>query len=276
MKKRKNKYTLLILIIFAIVMISISIVYAILSQKINITGKVTLREKQDTNKGYNVTYTIRNKWMVDNKYVFQISMTLENNTDELLDGWKISIENPENGEMLNYYNVNCSVNDKTIEFSNVSYNSQIPSKGQVTFEFQIATTNPYYKPGNIIINGSSNPEPEEPDNPSEPEEKKLDVKMEKENQWGSGNEIYTQIKVIVKNIGNTEIHSWQFDISFENETSIEQMWNVKIERINEKIYRISNSDYNGVIQTGSELSFGGIIKGSTIDNNFEIINISLK
>lgn len=276
MKKRKNKYTLLILIIFAIVMISISIVYAILSQKINITGKVTLGEKQDTNKGYNVTYTIRNKWMADNKYVFQISMTLENNTDELLDGWKISIENPENGEMLNYYNVNCSVTDKTIEFSNVSYNSQVPSKGQVTFEFQIATTNPYYKPGNIIINGSSNSEPEEPDNPSEPEEKKLDVKMEKENQWGAGNEIYTQIKVIVKNVGNTEIHSWQFDISFENETSIEQMWNVKIEKINEKIYRISNSDYNGVIQTDSELSFGGIIKSSTMDNNFEIINISLK
>ncbi len=113
MKNRKNKYTILILIIFAIIMISLSIVYAILSQKINIVGKVTLGEKQDTNKGYNVTYTIRNKWNANNKYVFQISMTLENNTDELLDGWRISIENPENGEMLNYYNVNCKVTDST-------------------------------------------------------------------------------------------------------------------------------------------------------------------
>ena len=54
------------------------------------------------------------------------------------------------------------------------------------------------------------------------------------------------------------------------------MWNVKTEKISDKQYRISNSDYNGVIQNGSELSFGGIIKSNTIDNNFDIINISLK
>ena len=118
-------------------------------------------------------------------------MTLENNTDELLDGWKISIENPENGEVLNYYNVNCNVTANTIKFSNVSYNAQVPSKGKVTFEFQIATTNPYYKPENIIINGSSIEKTEEP------EQKNIQVNMEKEGQWGTEGEYYTQIKVIM-------------------------------------------------------------------------------
>ena len=257
-------------------MISISIVYAILNQKINIVGKVTLGENQDIQKGYNVTYTIRNKWISDNKYVFQISMTLENNTDELLDGWKISIEKPENGEILNYYNVNCNVTDKTIEFSNLSYNAQIPSKEKLTFEFQIATTNPYYKPGNIIINGISNSKPEQPDKPSEPEEKKLEVKIEKENQWGAEGEYYTQIKVIIKNTGNTEIHSWQFDVKFEIQTTIEQMWNVNAEKINENQYRISNSDYNGMMQPETEIILGGIIKTINKEIKYEISNIVCK
>lgn len=272
MKKRKKGYTIIVLAIFAVIMIFISISYAILSKKVNIVGKVTLGENSNINKGYNVTYTIRNKWNADNKYVFQISMSLENNTDELLDGWKISIEKPENGEVLNYYNVNCIVKENNIEFSNVSYNSQIPSKEKITFEFQIATTNPYYKPENIIINGSSINKPEEPD---KPEEKKAEVTIEKENEWGIEGEYYTQIKIIIKNTGNSEIHSWQFHINFKNQTTIEQIWNVRTEKISENQYRIFNSDYNGMIQSGSEISFGGIIKSNMLENNFEVLNIKL-
>lgn len=85
--------------------------------------------------------------------VFQISMTLENNTDEVLEGWK----------------------------------------RQVTYEFQIATTNPYYKPENIIINGNSNAKPEEPEKPNPPEEKKAEVIIQEENQWGTEGDYYTQI-----------------------------------------------------------------------------------
>lgn len=275
MKRRKNKYITITLILFAIIMIIISTAYAILNNKIKIVGKVTLGENSNINKGYNVTYVIRNKWSANNKYIFQISMTLENNTDELLDGWRISIENPENGEVLNYYNVNLNATANTIEFSNVSYNAQVPSKGKVTFEFQIATTNSYYKPENIIVNGSSIEKPNEPEKPEKPEEKKIEVTMEKEGQWGTEGEYYTQIKMIVKNVGNTEIHSWQFDIKFENETTIEQIWNIKSEKINNYQYTISNSDYNGMIQPNAEISFGGIIRSSKSENKFEIINIKL-
>lgn len=276
MKKRRNRYTFIVIRIFVVIMISMSVVYAILGQKINIKGTVTVGEKNESNKGYNVTYVIRNKWTVENKYVFQISMTLENNTDEVLDGWRISIENPENGEILNYYNVNCNFTKDTIEFSNVSYNAQVPSKGKVTFEFQIATTNPYYKPGNIIINGSTINPPEEPEKPTDPEEKKAEVTIQKENQWGVEGEYYTQVKIIVKNTGNTEIHSWQFNVSFEDETSFEQLWNATVQKNNNNEYRISNSEYNGVLQAGSEISFGGIIKSKNLENNYEITNIILK
>lgn len=85
--------------------------------------------------------------------------------------------------------------------------------------------------------------------------------MEKEGQWGTEGEYYTQIKLVVKNIGNTEVHSWQFDIKFE--------------KVNSNQYTISNSDYNGMIQPNAEISFGGIIKSSKPENKFEIINIKL-
>lgn len=273
MKRRRKKYKILIMLIFTTIMTLISVSYAILNNKINIIGKATLSPKQEEIKGYNVTYIIRDRWNIDNKYIFQISMTLENNTEEILDEWKISIEKPENGEILNYYNVNCRVTDNTIEFSNLPYNAQIPSKEKFTFEFQISTTNPYYKPGNIIVNGIPNPKPEEP---NKPEEKKVEIMIEKENQWGTEGEYYTQIKVIIKNTGKTEINSWQFDVNFENETTIDQMWNVKAEKISEKQYRISNSDYNGMIQPDSEIILGGIIKTSNIENKFEITNIVCK
>ena len=100
--------------------------------------------------------------------------------------------------------------------------------------------------------------------------------IEKENQWGTEGEYYTQIKVIIKNTGKTEINSWQFDVNFENETTIDQMWNVKAEKISEKQYRISNSDYNGMIQADSEIILGGIIKTNNIENKFELTNIVCK
>lgn len=275
MKKRRNIYTFLVLVIFTIIMLGLSIAYAILNKKINIKAIVTLEEKQNTNKGYNVTYIITNKWSSNNKYVFQIRMTLENNTEELLDGWKISIKNPENGEVLNYYNVNCNVNADIIEFSNVSYNAQIPSKEKISFEFQISTTNPYYKPEDIIINGSIIKPPEE--DVEKPEGiKKAEIVIEKEGGWGAENEFYTQVKISIKNTGNVEIHSWQFDVNFKNETTIEQMWNVNIKKVNDNQYQLSNSDYNGVIQPNSEIILGGIIKSSAKDIPYEITNIILK
>ena len=53
------------------------------------------------------------------------------------------------------------------------------------------------------------------------------------------------------------------------------MWNVKIETVNTSQHRISNSDYNGMIQPGVEASFGRIIRSAVKENNNEIINIKL-
>ena len=68
MKRRKNKYKTITLILFVLIMIIISTAYAILSKRLKIVGKVTLGENSNTNKGYNVTYVIRNKWTANNKY----------------------------------------------------------------------------------------------------------------------------------------------------------------------------------------------------------------
>lgn len=68
MKRRKNKYITITLILFVLIMIIISTAYAILSKRLKIVGKVTLGENSNTNKGYNVTYVIRNKWTANNKY----------------------------------------------------------------------------------------------------------------------------------------------------------------------------------------------------------------
>ena len=51
------------------------------------------------------------------------------------------------------------------------------------------------------------------------------------------------------------------------------MWNVVVNKNSDSKYTILNSEYNGVIQAGSEINFGGIIKSKSSENKYEILNI---
>lgn len=274
MKKRRKINKVILIGFFCIALLFLGTAYSILKQDIKLIGKATLVEQNETTNDYIVTYEIENKWYNEGKYYYSILMNLQNNTLETLDGWKVEVKAPENAELLAYYDVNCVLIGNILEFTNVSYNAQVPSKDKVTFKFQIATTDAYYKPSDIIVNGTTPIVP--PEQPGQPEEeKKAEVILQKENTWQTDSFYFTQVKATIKNIGNVEITSWQFDIEFQNEVSIEQIWNASIEQKTESRYTFLSSTYNAVIAKDGEAGFAFIVKAAKEQNNFEVIEIIL-
>lgn len=271
--RRKNRAILIVT--FCILLLSLGIAYSILKQDLKIIGKANIETKPIEPSGYEVTYTIDNKWITNHKYYYSITMTLKNNTNELLEGWKISIKAPSNVELLNFSNVNCKLNGNIIEFTNVAYNWQVPSKESVSFEFQLATTDPYYQPSDIIVNDNNQqPSPEEPDKPEETE-KKASFEYIKENEWTSGNDYFYQYLVKIKNIGFNEIHSWKFEMHFKTLTKVNQIWNANYEIKEENQFIFTNTAYNGMIEPKKEISFGLILESQDNQLQLQEVNVEL-
>lgn len=268
--KRNNKLKITLYIILTFMLLTMGIAYSLLQQKLNLIGKANIRPAEDTGD-YIVTYVINNKWYTNNKYYYQITMTLFNNTNSLLNGWTIDISTPDNAEIINYSNVNCKLKGKRIEFTNVSYNSQVISKESVSFEFQISTTDPYYNPSNIIVNGN-----EQEEIPSLPEgERKINIELIQENSWESGG-YYMQYALNITNTGTEIISSWQFDLEAKKQYGIEQIWNAESKQKEDILYTIKNLEYNGIIQPNETISIGIIIKSSIKNNLFATINVKLE
>lgn len=255
MRNRKSKAKTILLVGLCIVIFFIGVAYSALKQDLNIVGRasLTLKEEQD----YEVTYVIVNTWYANERYFYQIQMQLKNNTNTVLNGWKIDIKAPENATLVTYSSVICNLEKERITFTPVSYNTQVPAKGSISFEFQVSTTDPYYKPGDIIINGGTTnpPAPEPPING----ERRADIKVKMENSWTVGEEVHYQYAVTITNIGELDIYSWQFSFKLHPLTHLEQIWSAVGEEANRTLM-IKNSTYNGIIPKENSISFGFILK----------------
>lgn len=274
MKKRNNKNTAIL--IFAILIISITTGYALLEENVQIIGKANIKTEGDNEGKYIVTYTIENKWFNGGLYYYNIRMNILNNTNETLDGWKVSISAPQNSKLEGYYDVNAAIQNNNIIFENVDYNSQILPNQNIHFSFIISTTDENYKPGNIIINGSEPINPEKPEGPEESEEeKKAQIEINRTSGWQGEEEYIYQYTIKITNIGNIPINSWRFDIDIKDDSNIEQVWNANYSQVG-TVVTFENSDYNAIIPVNDSISFGIMIKTKQENKELEATNIILK
>ena len=87
--------------------ISITTGYALLEKNVKITGKANLKVGGDNNSDkYIITYSIENRWTSNGLFYYNIKINILNNTNETLNGWKVSITAPKNPKLEGYYNVN--------------------------------------------------------------------------------------------------------------------------------------------------------------------------
>lgn len=271
---KKIKHKNIAIIIFIILIISITTGYALLEEKIQITGKANIKTDEDNNQEkYVVTYSIENKWFSNGLFYYNIKINIFNNTNETLDGWKVSITAPQNSKLEGYYNVNAVIQNSNIVFENVEYNSQIFSKQNMSFSFIISTTEENYRPGNITINGNK---PDNPELPEEPEgEKKVNIEINKMAGWQGEGWYFYQYTIEIINVSDFQINSWQFDIDIGEDTIIEQAWNTNYNQVG-TIVTFKNSDYNGIISVNNSVSFGIMIKTKQENKELQANNIILK
>lgn len=195
-------------------------------------------------------------------------MTIYNNTNYTLNGWKVSMSVPSNTQIISSSSTNCTINDNYIIMTNVVYNEQILAKANTVYEIQISTLNSEYIPSNITINEDVT-KPENPDESQDKTNKKANVTFNIDNYWQSGEYYYYQITSNVENIGTNIIDSWKFDINILEESNIEQIWNATYTK-NDTNYTFESSLYNGNIQLNSSSNFGFIIKIKN-NNNLNLI-----
>lgn len=271
--KRRN-YKNIAILIFTILIITITTGYALLEEKVEIIGKANIKTEEDNNTGkYVVTYFIINKWFNNGLYYYNIKMNILNNTSEIVNGWKVSISAPQNSKLEGYYDVNAVIQNSNIIFENVDYNSQILPNQSLNFSFIISTTDENYRPGNIIINGS---EPINPEGPEEPEgEKKVQIEIDRMSGWQGEEGYIYQYTIKITNVGSIQINSWQFDIDMKDDSIIEQVWNANYNHVG-TIVTFKNSDYNGIISVNNYVSFGIMIKTKQENKELNATNIILK
>lgn len=271
MKKRNHKN--IAILFFIILIISITTGYALLEENIQITGKANIKTGENNEEKYIVTYTIEGKWFNGGLYYYNIKMNILNNTNETLNGWKVSIAAPQDSKLEGYFDTNATIQNSNIIFENVEYNSQILPNQSIHFSFIISTTEENYKPGNIVINGSEPINPEEPEQPEG--EKKAQIEIDRTSGWQGEDGYIYQYTIKITNTGNLQINSWQFDIDIKDDSNIEQVWNANYSQSG-TIVTFENSDYNAIISVNDSISFGIMIKTKQENKELEATNIILK
>lgn len=276
-KRRRNRKsnlisTLVVLTTF-ILFFFFSIAYSTLKQTLSISGTASTLNNETSN---DVSFTI-DSWFDGNLYYYRVSMTAFNNTSSPFISWDISMDVPNDANLLHHSGITAYISNSRIMCNNVNYNGNIQPSQSVNFEFQISTTLSEYRPTNIIFNGNTM------DNPSPPEPGEsipltdIDISFTITNEWKDTGYNYYQYEVKISNNNNIlSSKAWQFDITLPKHSTINQYWNTNSLAVSDTQITFSNLDYNGIISPNSSITFGLIIQTKTKNFIPEAINIIIK
>jgi GH35 family endo-1,4-beta-xylanase len=104
-----------------------------------------------TSGGYSVSY-IQNDWGSG----ATVSVTITNNGATAINGWTLGWTFSGNQKIANMWNGRYTQNGTSVSVTNQSYNSTIPTRGTVSFGFNISYSGTNAKPTSFTLNGSSN------------------------------------------------------------------------------------------------------------------------
>lgn len=123
--KKRNKNNLMILIIvYFLILSTISIAYSFLSEQLVIEGKSSFNST--SNNEYDFKYNITNEWIENDLSNYIIDSVITYKGNDSIVGWKINIWIPTNTEVMGCYNASeCIIKDNTLTIINASYNGII-------------------------------------------------------------------------------------------------------------------------------------------------------
>lgn len=219
-RKKKKKNIKIVFIIFVILLLTMSIGYSALYEKLSLTGTAKLNtEAKDNN--YDIEYKVTS-WQ-SGKYEYQFNpVTITYKATEDVNTWKIVIDVPDDSTLSACWNVKCKIEDGKLIIRNDNNNAIIKPGGILTnFGFQIATSMENYELNVEEVNFYT------PTNPNPDEQiitDGLSVNYSKSNGWQNGNKFVSQININVTNNTGIDLSYWELVIKRPANSKIQTLW----------------------------------------------------
>lgn len=261
--KKENKVSFIgLVLIYFVVLFSISVAYSLLNVKLNIESSATI----DVGK-FSYTYVEDNSWNNGNFYYYQFTPTITYLGNESITGWQIYIYVPSDTEVTGCYNASsCEVVGNVLRIRNASYNGVMTNGSTASPGFQLKMTDPSYEfviiSTNFYVNGGTvvDPvEPPDPVDPTDPDEPQVltgvTATFTAQSGWGN----ITSYTLDIKNESETNLSSWRIEIEWPEGSEVVNLWNVN--------YVMSGTT---LILTGPNWSTG-LNVGATLNAGMQII-----
>lgn len=270
--KEKNKAVRFILLAFIFSLLFIGVSYSLFSQKLSILGKIKIVPKNENIDGFNVEYTITDKWYSNSIYYYNIKFKVINSSNTETNKWQIRFNIPSDVVSIQSWSSNSNISGSKAFLSSMSYNSLIKPGQSQEFGCTLSTeqdsnyktkgivltifTDGYPSGTDIVIKDIE--EPEVPDEPDEPDVEKIKVELTKTGEWIENNKNVIQINAKVTNIYKLNISAWDFELGDIQKFTLKSSWNANY-ILSSGSLKFSNVAYNGTINVGQSIEFGFII-----------------
>ena len=263
-RKKKKKNIKIVFIIFVILLLTMSIGYSALYEKLSLTGTAKLNNESKDNN-YDIEYKVTS-WQ-SGKYEYQFNpVTITYKATEDVNTWKIVIDVPDDSTLSACWNVKCKIEDGKLIIRNDNNNAIIKPGGILTnFGFQIATSMENYEFNVEEVNFYT------PTNPNPDEQiitDGLSVNYSKSGGWVSGNKFVSQININVNNNTGIDLSYWELVIKRPANSKIQTLWGASYV---EKEDTIIITGENGIANF-----FNGSSKSIGIQIELETQNVELE
>lgn len=182
---------------------------------------------------YLIEYRVMNSW--DNAQ--NVNVTISNTGDDSIIGWAVKYN--AGGEITGLWNgvIYKSENENYI-IKNSVYNSEIKPNESISFGYTLSGED-LIAPENIEICSHRSVK-----------SSGFKVEMIETGNWGTG----FQAEINISNLTEKSIEAWE--LSFDGNFAVEEIWNAKIISEEENTYKTSGLEGNTVIQPDSSVKFG--------------------
>lgn len=284
--KKKRNLINIFLIILVILLAFTGVAYSLLSEKLDITGKVTIKNEQPANTSFDFDYVITDEWYNSFNHYYNITFNIINNGSTNTTGWEVYMDVPTDVTGVDCWKATTSVSSTRVKFTNLSYNGTILPNTRTDIGFILNTKrNNSYKPANVVIkiytiekpsgveipivntqtpDGPDDPDdPGDPGNPGEPNlSPYIKVEFVPTGSWADSGQYVTQFNAIVTNISTERVTDWEMELGNVDKFTLTQYWNVNYV-LTGTVLHLSNAPHNANINPGQNVQFGGMFKSST-------------
>lgn len=278
-KRRKiKKYRIcLYILLFILIVITMSSAYAYISNLLKIDGVISIKKPENVNIcDGKLTYEIQSWSNTDNLYYYLLRFTLTNTSTKAYNTWDVYFDIPEDTQLLSYSSVDAEIVRNKLKVSSLNYNSYLQPDNSINFEVQLVTSNMYYEPTNISVNNcyitNDNPNDMPNDGPNDDVYGDLNINFDFISSYNDekAGKIY-QYDVYVTNNTEDTITNWQFSIEKPSNYEIVNAWNCNY-IVKNNVIEFSNMTYNGFLEPGAIARFGIMIRTDQQEYSPVILN----